>query len=164
MPVLLKSEDSTVYPSVDVETLVNEVRERLCLKSREKLSSHQRSVPYHVGRHSSAMVHGKHYSSPDLSENGCKQRHHGSFSACAYGRNMSSKLKDSHAFDNPRDLLEKLISEQSLIQEAVRRLQSQAGPVSRKFFSFVDEDSNSCSHLKNEPPIYTEEDHFSAFC
>ncbi|BFZ13305.1 hypothetical protein BsWGS_16344 [Bradybaena similaris] len=163
MPVLLKSEDSTVYPNVDVETLVNEVRERLCLKSREKLSSHQRTVPYHIGRHSSTMVHsGKHYSSPDLSVDGCKQRQHGSFSACAYGKNMSSKLKGRHTFDNPRDLLEKLISEQSLIQEAVRRLQSQSGPVSRKFFSFVDEDS--CSHLKNEPPIYSEEDRFSAFC
>ncbi|CAG5133629.1 unnamed protein product [Candidula unifasciata] len=136
-------------------------------KSREKLSSHQRSVPYHVvGRHSSSAIEhkSKHYSSPDLSVDRCKQRQHGSYSACAYGKNMSSKLRGSCTFDNPRDLLEKLISEQSLIQEAVRRLQSQTTttPVSRKFFSFVDDES--CGPLSTETAMYPGEDRFSAFC
>lgn len=162
MPVLLKTENTTVYPTVDVEALVNEVRERLCLKSREKLCSNRRSAPYHRSRHSPVCEHFdcKHYSSPDLNVYSCRHRPQSSCTTYSCGKKLSSKLRDNQTFENPRDLLEKLLSEQSLIQEAVRRLQSQTTRTqtstctSRKFFPFVDDDS--CDRFSNQTPLYSE--------
>uniref|UniRef100_A0A0B7B8L7 Uncharacterized protein n=1 Tax=Arion vulgaris TaxID=1028688 RepID=A0A0B7B8L7_9EUPU len=160
MPVLLKNENTTVYQAVDVEALVNEVRERLCLKSREKLCSQQRSAPYRLDRHSSDFQNTKHYSSPELCVYPCKRRLQNS---CKCTKSISSNHRNNQTYENPRDLLAKLISEQSLIQEAVRRLQSQTTPVPRKFFSFVEDDS--CDKFSNQDALYSgsEEDGLSTF-
>jgi hypothetical protein len=164
MPVLLKGENTAVYPTVDVETLVNEVRERLCLKNREKFCSNRRSTPYNFSSHrssSSSMFEkcNRHYSSPESCSYNNKIRPRTSCAMCSREKKISSKMMNSEALEDPHVLLEKLLSEQSLIQEAVRRLQSQTAQEecstsTRKFFPFVDEDS--CDQFSNQTPVYSE--------
>lgn len=151
MPVLIKSENSTMCPTVDVETLVNEVRERLSLKNREKFSSNRRA-PYHF-HHRSVVTdrQKKHFSSPES----CiyKQKHN---LVRSWEVKPSAKLRDSSGLENPRILLEKLLSEQSLIQEAVRRLQTQAAPnpAGKSFFHFVHDDPYD--QFSNQTSLYSE--------
>ncbi|CAL1544861.1 unnamed protein product [Lymnaea stagnalis] len=159
MPVLLKGSDKNMFPAVDVETLVIEVRDRLCLKNREKFCPSRRSAPYHVNKHVAVCEHcsRKHYSSPEscIHQRHCKHRPNSLCGACSCAP-KSRKLSDSPDFEDPHILLEKLIAEQSLIQEAVRRLQSQTKTTqqSDKLFQFVDEDS--CDQFSNQTPCYSE--------
>lgn len=158
MPVLLKGSDKSMYPAVDVEALVCEVRERLCLKNREKLCPSRRSAPYHVNKFVALceQCSRKHYSSPDScvhqAQRQCRQR----LNSCV--KKHTCKLNDSVSYEDPHLLLEKLIAEQSLIQEAVRRLQTKMSKPSSseqtEDFLFVDEDS--CDQFSNQTPSYSE--------
>ncbi|CAG5118699.1 unnamed protein product [Candidula unifasciata] len=159
MPVLLKGETNSVYSTVDVEALVHEVRERLCLKNRDRFCApNRRGTPYDCSHRSSVFPRfHKHYSSPDSCSCHGKHRQQRSCNACSCDKKLSAKILDSKHIEDPHVLLEKLLSEQSLIQEAVRRLQSQTSPEStaRKFFHFV-EDDDSCDQFSNRTPGYSE--------
>ncbi|BFZ19643.1 hypothetical protein BsWGS_22682 [Bradybaena similaris] len=157
MPVLLKGETNSVFSTADVEALVNEVRERLCLKHRERLcSTSRRSAPYN--HHGSSVFHRLHKQpSPESRSCPSKHRHHRPCHACSRDNKIPSTILDSKHLEDPHVLLEKLLSEQSLIQEAVRRLQTQTSAessTSRKLFHFVDEDS--CDQFSNQTPGFSE--------
>lgn len=123
MPVLLGDFRTTDLRTTEfqVEKLVEEVRERLCLKSREKLNTVRRS-PY-----SPIMPSGK------LRRNGascvlcskCRALHR-TYSSEKYCCCMDSACKcmSKSETENPNHLLKKLLAEQRLIQEAVRRIQT----------------------------------------
>lgn len=159
MPVLLKAEPNSVFSTVDVEALVNEVRERLCLKHRERMcSSSRRSAPYSLGHGCYHRLH-KHPSP----ESSCHSNHrpHRPCQACSCHHKIPTILDSKHLEEDPHVLLEKLLSEQSLIQEAVRRLQTQtressssSSSTSRKLFHFVDEDS--CDQFSSQTPGFSE--------
>ncbi|KAK7483073.1 hypothetical protein BaRGS_00025736 [Batillaria attramentaria] len=121
MPVLVgNTKCSQLSPSeYEVEKLVEEVRERLCLKSREKLNAVRRS-PYGITHGGGPRRKGSSMSAVCTKCN-CARRH-----VCStksdYCRDCMYKCVKSG--DSGSDLLKKLIAEQRLIQEAVRRIQA----------------------------------------
>ncbi|KAK6185196.1 hypothetical protein SNE40_007484 [Patella caerulea] len=120
MPVKIENggENSSQSIPKEIECLVNEVRERLCLKSQEKLSKCYRSTPYSL-------------TSPCRSVGNISK---GTCVKCSFGvkrpvlkrrdRLCTCEDKSQQQQENPRNLLEQLLREQTLIQEAVRRLHS----------------------------------------
>ncbi|PVD20707.1 hypothetical protein C0Q70_18866 [Pomacea canaliculata] len=120
MPVLFgdyKQTDTRAATDYEVDALVEQVRERLCLKSREKVNAVRQS-PY--SQFSSGAVHRRKGVSCVLCT---KCRSHRTaptgrdicvYSGCACSRDP----------ENPNMLLKKLLAEQRLIQEAVRRIQA----------------------------------------
>ena len=129
MPVLMADSTTTQFrPSErDMDKLVEEVRERLCLKSREKLNAARRSMPYSgngaARRKGSAFV---------LSSENCDSAHGSSHGAQASAPKRSCgncttkcgkcKCSDSSNVSGNPNLLKQLLAEHRLIQEAVRRI------------------------------------------
>ncbi|ESO90991.1 hypothetical protein LOTGIDRAFT_233494 [Lottia gigantea] len=110
MPVKIEGDGDCTSPIIpkEIDNLVKGIRDRLCLKSQEKLSKY-RSTPYSIIR------------SP-CRENGGS----GLCQKCSCKRNnwRSCCCKVKEEDESPHKLLEKLLHEQTLIQEAVRRLTS----------------------------------------
>ena len=123
MPVLMA--DTTTKQlrptGQDVDKLVEEVRERLCLKSREKLHAARRAMPY-SRKGSTFAVNGDHFDSSHPYSH--RARNVGSKHLCSHCMAKFSLCKcpnPSDSKDSP-DLLKQLLAEHRLIQEAVRRI------------------------------------------
>jgi len=130
---------------VDVDNLVTDVRERLCLQTDEKLCS-QLSVPYEFSRrhyhHNHAgwdmnvrkwdQFHDDTHTSkePSSVKNVLKQKK-AAHTHLPYERShcRNQHRKGAPQGEDPHLLLKRLVAEQSLIQEAVRRLKSQKSPI-----------------------------------
>jgi len=156
MPVLLESGTKNVFSTVDIENLVTDVRERLCLKNPEiiyqyhseygqRFNYNQNSTTGSICHHDnidkevvmkgSNLISKSTKSSSDIHSKRLKKR--SSYLHVPYDKqtllSRDFKGKGQHAksssrpkssnYEDPHLLLQKLISEQSLIQEAVRRLQ-----------------------------------------
>nr|ACJ65687.1 glycogen synthase kinase [Haliotis discus discus]WIM66266.1 glycogen synthase kinase [Haliotis discus hannai] len=122
MPVKIEAQNQPeacpVIPT-DIDLLVKQVQERLCLKSREKLHSY-RKTPYTPIGHRASNGYGRISNlccEKDSSSNSGNFIHHKLKGCCK----SSAVLKTED--DSPHILLQKLLKEQTLIQEAVRRLQ-----------------------------------------
>lgn len=128
MPVLMADSNTTQFrPSErDMDKLVEEVRERLCLKSREKLNAARRSMPYSNGaarRKGSAFV---------LSPENCDSSQRSTYGARGSSSKRSCsnclmkctkcKCSNSSGISGNPNLLKQLLAEHRLIQEAVRRI------------------------------------------
>lgn len=123
--------------TADVESLVSGVKDRLCIKARDRHFSGNRSSPYqrsNTCRYSLCHCDTKHNSSPasvGLDLDLCQKRkkcHRQSERclSCTRGQKMPTQHSSSSTrnVEEARTMLEKLLAEQSLIQEAVRRLQT----------------------------------------
>lgn len=125
MPVLMAESDSTQFRSSerDVDSLVEEVRERLCIKSREKLTAARRAMPYSPGsgvvwKKGSAFVYSaeKHDSSQAVRTPATKPFCNNCLKKC-----YRCKCSNSSTVSDLSDL-QQLLAERRLIQEAVRRV------------------------------------------
>ena len=137
--------------AVDVETLVTEVKDRLCIKSHERHSPGSRAMPYQrLSPFSVCHCAKKHTSSPvSVCQKRLKARHRQTencipCTTCKTKPSSSSRVE----LEDARTMLEKLLAEQSLIQEAVRRLQTQnlkcvppSSCSSKKIYPFSSNDS-----------------------
>ncbi|KAK3758533.1 hypothetical protein RRG08_058801 [Elysia crispata] len=137
MPVLFKDPEyqpgacGTNRSSVDVERLVTEVKDRLCIRSHERHFPGNRTMPYQRSDPCALSQCAKRHNSSPVSV--CQQRaknRHRKSNLCISCRSTAcskllTKQSPSHIVEDARTMLEKLLAEQSLIQEAVRRLQTQ---------------------------------------
>ncbi|RUS76271.1 hypothetical protein EGW08_015964 [Elysia chlorotica] len=141
MPVLFKDHEfqgacgtNRSRSTMDVERLVTEVRDRLSIKTHERHSPSNRVMPYQRSS-PCAICHcaKRHNSSPvTIYQHQMKKRDRQSNVNCISCRSGSTSCQKSLKNQSPaqnvedaRAMLEKLLAEQSLIQEAVRRLQTQ---------------------------------------
>ncbi|KAK7113980.1 hypothetical protein V1264_000120 [Littorina saxatilis] len=127
MPVLMENSNSTQFRTSerDVDSLVEEVRERLCLKSRDKLNAARRSMPYSCGstrRKGSAFVLSPEKCDSSASHRSV-ERERGK-RVCNSCLMKCTRCKCSNSLDirESRNLLKTLLAEHRLIQEAVRRI------------------------------------------
>ncbi|XP_076449673.1 uncharacterized protein LOC143286036 [Babylonia areolata] len=160
MPVLM-AETNTTQPkpsSYEMDKLVEEVRERLCLKSREKLNSVRRSTPY--SRKGSAFVDSpEHGESPHRFSQRARDvnSRRETCSRCSWRATKCKCTRSSDLTEAP-SLLKQLLAEHRLIQEAVRRIHllnrqcddtvsdlKQASPCSVRSISSDSVDSSSFS-------------------
>ncbi|XP_041376693.1 uncharacterized protein LOC121389149 [Gigantopelta aegis] len=112
--------------SADIDNLVKEVQERLCLKKKEKFGKF-RTMPYSTKMSKSSRL-------TKWRNTGCK---------CPSPISRKYKaIQDTHSTkccgrcldeNDPHILLQKLIDEQTLIQEAVKRLGLQTKSKHRQF-------------------------------
>ncbi|KAL8583324.1 hypothetical protein ACOMHN_057610 [Nucella lapillus] len=123
MPVSMADTSSTQLPTstYEMDKLVEEVRERLCLRSREKQNASRRSTPY--SRKGCSFV--------DSPDHGSSPHHYSSHKARDYKRTVCSqcswkmskcKCIGSSDLSETPNLLKQLLAEHRLIQEAVRRI------------------------------------------
>jgi hypothetical protein len=103
----------------DVDSLVEEVRERLCLKSREKLNAARRAMPYSQhGRKGSAFVYGSDKRGSPQGGRASSSKH---FCNSCLKKCYSCKCSSSSKSED-FSCLQQLLAERRLIQEAVRRV------------------------------------------
>jgi frequently rearranged in advanced T-cell lymphomas 2 len=117
-----------------VDQLVHEIRENLRLKARPAHHSTNRAT-----RPSPYQIPSRSWSEPNTSTGG---------GACSSSTTDVVKLKkvnkknDENSIDDPYELLQQLIKNNSLVKEAVRRLHAGFSPKQRYFYE-SDEESGS---------------------
>jgi len=158
MPVLLKQDENSQIFKVDVDNLVTDVRDRLCLQTEDKLCSQLR-LPYnsrhhnnshHAGRGRGVGKWGQFHDTASSKEppnfkNVLKQKK-AAHMQLPYDRSYCRNQHRNgahHQETDPHLLLQKLVAEQSLIQEAVRRLKSQKSSIHSAHHDNSDDDSLS---------------------
>lgn len=112
-----------------VEELVHEIRENLRLKARPSHQQTHRSSrpsPYHIPCRSWN------------SDSSCDKQNNTSSSS-----NKKSKNSKSDDVDDPYEMLQALLKSNSLVKEAVRRLQLNISPKQRYFYDSDEETSRS---------------------
>lgn len=122
MPVLMAETSSAQLPpsTYEMDKLVEEVRERLCLRSREKLNAARRSTPY--SRKGCSFVDSPdHGVSPHPFSHRARDSKRNVCNRCSW-RVTKCKCARSSDFSETPNLLKQLLAEHRLIQEAVRRI------------------------------------------
>jgi hypothetical protein len=124
---------------LDVEELVHEIKENLRLKSSRPSHNSTRSSrpsPYHIPCRS--------WSEPvcDKQNNKNSHRNHHLHNHHHHNLHKTNKNDDENSIDDPYELLQALIKNNSLVKEAVRRLQLNISPKQRYFYE-SDEESRS---------------------